>query len=97
MQRGNFEGRYVASSEDSGFTVPDIGAVARAYGFRTCAMRSNEEMLQMLPEIMADDEPVLCEVFISPDETVWPRVKATVLPDCSMKSGELENMWPYEE
>ncbi len=97
MQRGNFEGRYVASSEDSGFTVPDIGAVARAYGFRTCAMRSNEEMLQMLPEIMADDEPVLCEVFISPDETVWPRVKATVLPDGSMKSGELENMWPYEE
>lgn len=96
MQRGNFEGRYVASSEDSGFSVPNIGAVARAYGFRTCAMRSNEEMLQMLPEIMADDEPVLCEVFVSPDETVWPRVKATVLPDGSMKSGELENMWPYE-
>lgn len=97
MQRGNFEGRYVASSEDSGFSVPNIGAVARAYGFRTCVMRSNEEMLQMLPEIMADDEPVLCEVFVSPDETVWPRVKAAVLPDGSMKSGELENMWPYEE
>ena len=83
MQRGNFKGRYVASSVDSGFTVPDIGAVARAYGFKTYSMASNE--------------PVLCEVFVSPDETVWPRVKAMVLPDGGMKSGELENMWPYEE
>ncbi len=97
MQRGNFEGRYVASSEDSGFTIPDISAVAKAYGFQTCSMKSNEEMLQMLPKIMADDEPLLCEVFVSPDETVWPRVKAVVLPDGGMKSGELENMWPYEE
>ncbi|MBD5545741.1 MAG: thiamine pyrophosphate-binding protein [Lachnospiraceae bacterium] len=97
MQRGNFEGRYVASSEDSGFTIPDISAVAKAYGFQTCSMKSNEEMLQMLPKIMADDEPLLCEVFVSPDETVWPRVKAVVLPDGGMRSGELENMWPYAE
>lgn len=95
MQRGNFEGRYVASSEESGFTIPDISAVAKAYGFKTYAMANNEEMLQILPQILADDEPMLCEVFTSPDETVWPRVKAMVLPDGSMQSGQLENMWPY--
>ncbi|MCM1160236.1 MAG: thiamine pyrophosphate-binding protein [Roseburia sp.] len=95
MQRGNFEGRYVASSEESGFTVPDISAVAKAYGFKTYAMANNEEMLQILPQILADDEPILCEVFTSPDETVWPRVKAMVLPDGSMQSGQLESMWPY--
>lgn len=97
MQRGNFEGRYVASSEESGFTVPDIGAIARAYGFRTYSMKCNEEMLKVLPQIMEDDMPMLCEVFVSPDETVWPRVKAMVLPDGRIRSGELENMWPYED
>lgn len=95
MQRGNFQGRYVASSVESGFTIPDISAVAGAYGFRTYTMADNEEMLRILPQILADDEPMLCEVFTSPDETVWPRVKAKVLPDGSMQSGQLENMWPY--
>lgn len=97
MQKGNFEGRFVACGADSGYTVPDICRVAEAYGFKTCKMTSNGEMLAMLPKIMADEEPVLCEVIVSPDETVWPRVKARVLSNGGMKSGELENMWPYEE
>ncbi len=97
MQRGNFEGRYVACGEESGFSIPDIGAIARAYGFKTYTMNNNEEMLQMLPRIMENDEPLLCEITVSPEETVWPRVKAMVQPDGGMKSGELENMWPYEE
>ena len=54
-------------------------------------------MLQLLPELLKDEKPILCEVITSPDETVWPRVKAQVLPDGGMKSGELENMWPYED
>jgi len=96
MQRGNFGGRYVASGTSSGYTVPDIGRVAEAYGFQTCKMANNGEMLQLLPSLLMDDEPVLCEVMVSPEETVWPRVKARVLPDGSMQSGDLENMWPYE-
>lgn len=96
MQNGNFEGRYVACGSDSGYTVPDISRIAQAYGFETCIMRNNEEMIKMLPEIMLDNKPILCEVIVSPSETVWPRVKAQVLPNGNMKSGELENMWPYE-
>lgn len=94
MQRGNFKGHYVASSVDSGFTVPDINAVAKAYGFETCSLKNNEEMVENLPKILEGDRAVLCEVFVSPDETVWPRVKAIVQADGSIKSGELENMWP---
>lgn len=97
MQRGNFNGHYVASSEESGFSIPDIRAVAKAYGFQTFSMKTNEEMIKMLPELMKNDEPMVCEVYVSPDETVWPRVKAQVMPDGSMKSGVLEHMWPFEE
>ena len=46
---------------------------------------------------MSDDKPMLTEVIVSPTETVWPRVKAQILTDGGMKSGELENMWPYDE
>lgn len=95
MQRNNFGGHYVASNEESGLTFPNIRKIAEAYGIRTCYMESNNEMIKLLPEILEDDQVCLCEIKISPDETVWPRVKAHILPNGQMVSGMLEKMWPF--
>lgn len=95
MQRNNFEGHYVASDEGSGLTMPHIGKVAEAYGFKTCRIRNNEELDRLLPEIMKDDAPMLCELMVLPEETVSPRVKAIVGENGKMMSGPLEKMWPY--
>ncbi len=95
MQRNNFDGHYVASEENSGLTMPDISKVANAYGFQTYQIHNNRELDNMLPIIMADDSPLLCELMVMPEETVSPRVKAVVGENGKMTSGPLENMWPY--
>ncbi|MBO5472329.1 MAG: thiamine pyrophosphate-binding protein [Lachnospiraceae bacterium] len=95
MQRNNFESHYVASDKDSGLTMPDIGAVAEAYGFEKCRICNNKEVDELLPEIMMDDRPLLCEIMVLPEETVSPRVKAIVGENGKMTSGPLEKMWPY--
>ncbi len=95
MQRNNFAGRYVASSAESGLTMPDICKVAQAYGFRTLRVRDNKELDAVLPEALADDAPLLCEVIVPPEETVSPRVKAVVGENGKMESGLLEEMWPF--
>lgn len=95
MQRNNFEGHYVASDRESGLTMPDLCSVAGAYGFKTCRIRDNAELDAVLPEIMKDDAPVLCEIMVLPEETVSPRVKAIVGENGKMMSGPLEKMWPY--
>ena len=92
MQSNNF-GRHVASGPESGYTLPNVGAVARAYGIPAFEIRSNQE-LSRLDEILNIEGPVLCRVFTDPNETVAPRVKAFPQPDGSMESGTLENMWP---
>ncbi len=97
MQRNNFEGNYVASDEESGLTLPDIGKVAKAYGFTTYRINNNAELDRQLPKIMEDDLPMLCELMVLPEETVSPRVKAIVGENGSMISGPLEKMWPYLE
>lgn len=97
MQRNNFEGHYVASDEGSGLTMPNISDVAEAYGFKTRRINNNDELDKMLPEIMKDDEPMLCEVMVHPEETVSPRVKAIVGENGEMMSGSLEKMWPCVE
>lgn len=95
MQRKNFAGHYVASEVQSGLTMPDISKVAEAYGFRTYRIHDNKELDEMLPEIMADDKPLLCELMVLPEETVSPRVKAIVGENGKITSGPLEKMWPF--
>lgn len=97
MQRNNFGGHYVASDKESGLTMPDICRVAEAYGFRTCCISNNEELDKMLPEVMKDDAPIVCELKVLPEETVSPRVKAIIGEDGKIISGPLEKMWPYLE
>ena len=97
MQRNNFEGHYVASDPDSGLTMPDLCSVAGAYGFKTYHVQNNKELDEILPEVMKDDAPLLCEIMVLPEETVSPRVKAIVGESGKMMSGPLEKMWPYLE
>lgn len=97
MQRNNFGGRYVASDEKSGLTMPNISKVAQAYGFKTYRVGNHEELDKALPEIMKDNIPILCELMVLPEETVSPRVKAIVGENGKMISGPLEKMWPYIE
>lgn len=96
MQNNNF-GRCVASGPESGYTVPDVTAVAAAYGLPVFRIQDHQELERMLPEVLNTDGPCLCAVMTSQEETVSPRVKAFPQPDGSMKSGALENMWPEVE
>lgn len=96
MQKNTFEGNYVASGDTSGLTMPDISRVAQAYGLQTYFVDSNDVLEDKLPKILSGNEPVLCELKISPEETVSPRVKAIRMEDGSMRSTPLEEMWPKE-
>lgn len=97
MQRNTFGGHYVASDKDSGLTMPDIGRIAQAYGFKSYCIYDNKELDEMLPELMKDDTPLLCELMVLPEETVSPRVKATVGKNGEMIPGMLERMYPLIE
>lgn len=95
MQSNNF-GRQVASGPESGYTVPDTAKVAEAYKLKTFRIRDNRELEDKLADVLASEGPCLCALETDPDETVSPRVKAIPQPNGSIKSGTLENMWPFE-
>lgn len=97
MQRNNFDGRYVASEKNSGLVLPDISKVAEAYGIKTYCVSSNAEVKEKIAAVLAEDGPVLCEVMVSPDEVVSPKVKASVGKNGEMIAGELDKMWPFLE
>ena len=94
-QRNFFDGNYVAADEASGLAIPNIGAVAEAYGFRVFRMDHAKELAGVMAQTLASDGPVLCLVRVSPLATASPRTKAVQLPNGSMMSKPLEDMWPF--
>ena len=94
-QNNYFGGNYVAANRKSKLCIPDIGRVAAAYGLKTFKLEHNADMQSKIAEVLQTEGAVLCEVKVSPKETASPRSKAMKLPDGSMLSKPLEDMWPY--
>lgn len=97
MQNNNFGGFQVASGESSGLSMPDTVKVAEAYGLKTFRIADNRQLEQQIENVLNEEGPVLCELMISPDETVSPRTKTIVHEDGTMESYPLEKMWPCVE
>jgi len=94
-QRNMFDGFLVGSDASSGFTLPDICAIAKAYKLRTTEILSNDDVRAGIKDALSGDGPVLCRINIKRDQVVAPRVRAMKLPDGGMVSKPLEDMWPY--
>lgn len=97
MQNNIFGGFQVASGESSGLTLPDTVRVAEAYGLRTFRISDNRQLEEQIERILNTEGPILCELLISPDETVSPRTKTIVHEDGTLESYPLERMWPIVE
>lgn len=94
-QRNMFGGFYVGSEPGSGLTVPDIRAVAGAYGIRTEQAASHEELPAAIARTLAGPGPALCRVKVTANHITAPKVQAMKLPGGGMASKPLEDMWPY--
>jgi acetolactate synthase-1/2/3 large subunit len=93
-QRNYFESRFVATGPESGLNMPDIRALAQAYGIPSMTIETSEALDAGVREALAQPGPFLCEVKLIADETLWPKVAALPQPDGSMLSMPLEDMSP---
>jgi len=94
-QNSYFNGRFCGSDPSSGVSCPDLKKIAYAYGIPYEALRDQHEMDLRLKDILLGEGPVICEVFTCTDQQITPSVSSKVLPDGSMISLPLEDMWPF--
>lgn len=97
MQRNHFEGKFVGANESSHLYLPDIVAVARAYGLKTYEIQNHKETAKTIREVLGESGPVLCYVHMRDDVAIQPKVMSRVLEDGTMKSGSLRDLWPFLE
>ena len=94
-QRNMFDGFIVGADASSGLTLPDVIAVAKAYKLRTLEISTNGDLETGIAEVLAGNDPVLCNIKVNQNHMTKPRVKAMKLPDGGMVSKPLEDMWPF--
>jgi acetolactate synthase I/II/III large subunit len=96
-QKAYFDGRYVASSFDSGLTLPDIIKLATAYGLPTAEIRDHSDIRGQVGRILDQEGPVVCDVHITPNQATAPRVSSRQRADGMMESAPMEDLWPFLE
>jgi acetolactate synthase-1/2/3 large subunit len=92
-QRGFF-GRLVGEGPESGVSFPSMVKLATAYGISAFDFSSLEAMGDLVAELDKAG-PSLIDVHLDVDQGFEPRVRSRQLPDGTIVSPNLEDMYPF--
>ena len=80
---------------NSGLTLPDIIKVANAWGLTGVRIESQKDLRAQVRAVLETDGPVVCNVACIPDEDRLPRIASKAMPDGSMVSTPIEDLFPF--
>ena len=94
-QRNFFNGRLTGCNVQSGVEVPDFVKVAKAFGLPAMRIGKNKDLKAGIRRVLQTPGPVVCELDCTHDYTFAPKLSARKLPDGTMVSPSLEDMFPF--
>ena len=94
-QDNYFNGRHAGSDPQSGVSCPDLKKVAWAYNIKYEKILNQNDLENKIEDIINYKYPIICEVFTDQKQQIVPSVSSKTLPDGSMVSAPLEDMWPF--
>ena len=94
--QSNFFGRLIGAGPSSGVSFPDYTRVANAYGIPAVRI-DHVDCLHQLWTLLEAPGPALCEIVVDPAQEFEPRLKSRQLPDGTIVSPALEDMYPFLE
>jgi len=94
-QKNYFKGHLVGCDPSSGLTFPDTRKIAQAYGIKNTKISNYHKFKERLNCVLNSQGPVICEVMVEPFLITAPRLSSEVLPDGSIVSKPLEDLWPF--
>lgn len=81
--------------ESGDLSFPDFGKLSQAFGYTYIAAHSNAEMKKAVDKTLASEEPVFCEIFVSPEQIFEPKSATKKLEDGTLVSPPLEDLAPF--
>ena len=91
----NFFHERIGCDPSSGVEFPDWKLLAQAFGWKFYEIDSIVSAEEIIPQVLACDGPVFCNVKLVPGYTFAPKLSSRRLPDGSIVSPSLEDMYPF--
>ena len=85
---------YIGTNRSSGLSCPDFSKVAAAFDMPAFQIRGWEECDDVLVQVQAADGPVICEVFMHPEQLFVPKLSVAQTPQGALVSPPLEDLSP---
>lgn len=93
-QKNLFQGRYAAVDAKSGVTCPDFMKVAQAFDIPYFAIKTWDDFERIVPEVQDEKGPVICDVFMDPEQYFYPKLSLAMRMDGGIVSPPLEDLSP---
>lgn len=93
-QNAMFKSGYVGTDKASGISCPDYAKIATAFDMPAFQIRTWDECDATLAAVQAATGPVICEVFMHPEQLFSPKLSLVVKEDGAMISPPLEDLSP---
>lgn len=94
-QRNFFDGRMTGSGVDSGVGIPKFARISAAFDIPSIQITQASELKTGINQAFAARGPVLVEVCTAQEYAFLPKLSARKLPDGTMVSPSLEDMFPF--
>lgn len=85
----------VGVDADSGISFPDLAKISFAYGINYRRLDNQTDMEGILQEVIDMTVPVIVDVLVDITQPFAPKSSAKKLPDGTMVSPPLEELWPF--
>lgn len=96
-QTAFFDKRFVGESPDSRLFLPRFEKIAPAFGLKYARIECEDNIDQKLTEVLNETGPIICEIKMDPDQTLYPKVASMKTPEGKMISKPMEEMFPFIE
>lgn len=95
-QNSFFDGNLAAVDESSGLNFPKFSQVAQTFGFAYESIKNHQDNLEeKISKVLKHKGPMLCEIYMPPNQPLVPKVFSQKNPDGTMTSKPLEDMYPF--
>jgi acetolactate synthase-1/2/3 large subunit len=94
-QNAYFADNKFGTGPENGVTFPDFVRIADAFGFSTSRIAEQKTLEASLERVLGVQMPHLCEVVLDPEQGFEPKLASRTLPDGTMVSPSLEDMFPF--
>lgn len=94
-QHNYMNDRFLGVGPDSGLQTPDFCKVAVAYGIKAVRITEEDDLDSKIEEVLAEKEPVVCEIIVQEFAPIVPRIASKVMPDGSLKAAEFDDLFPF--